>query len=474
MSKEPLHILQVNTSDIGGGAEKVSWDLCRAFGERGLDSWLAVGFKRSGDSNVVEIPRPRSTWAGLNRTLSERLAPLQGRLRGIGGLRYLLRILGGGWPALEGELGRERFNFPGSHRLLQLLPRRPSIVHCHNLHGDYFDLRILPSLSRQVPIVLTLHDAWLLTGHCAHSFDCERWKIGCGVCPDLTIPPAIKRDRTAFNLRRKRDIYVQSRVYLATPSKWLMEKVSESMLERAVEDRRIIPNGVALSVFQPADRRQARTDLGLPQDAKLLLSTGNGIRTNIWKDYRTLQGTIARITDRLPNQRILFIAVGDDAASVRTDRLEVRFVPYQRDPQIVARYYQAADVYLHAARAENFPISVLEALACGTPVVATAVGGIPEQVKALRPADYGLHQSLDTYSLDEVTGILVPVGNVEAMTAATMVLLTDDSLRLKLGQNAARDARLRFGLNRQVEAYLAWYQEIIEHRTVENGATTGP
>ena len=142
----------------------------------------------------------------------------------------------------------------------------------------------------------------------------------------------------------------------------------------------------------------------------------------------------------------------------------MRFVPYQKAPDVVARYYQAADVYLHAARADTFPNTVLEALACGTPVVATAVGGILEQVKPLRIADCGLGNSdLNGYGMDEATGVLVPPGYVEAMAEAVITLLTDDTLRKRLGHNAAEDAQRRFGLNRQVDNYTCWYREILEN-----------
>ena len=241
--------------------------------------------------------------------LQRPLGPFEGKVRGVGRLRKWLRTLAGGWPAVERQWGRESFDFPGSRRLLHLLPRTPDIVHCHNLHGGYFDPRSLPSLSGKVPVVLTLHDAWLLSGHCAYSFGCERWKVGCGQCPDLSIPPAVKRDATAFNWRRKRDIYGRSHLYIATPSKWLMDKVDESMLKESLEDSRVIPYGVALSVFHSADRSAVRATLGMPQDAKLLLFTANGIRANIWKDYATLEAAIAKLSRRLSDQRILFIAL---------------------------------------------------------------------------------------------------------------------------------------------------------------------
>ena len=65
--------------------------------------------------------------------------------------------------------------FPASHRVLELPPRPPDVLHLHNLHGGYFDLRVLPELSARQPTVVTMHDEWLYTGHCAYTLDSERW-----------------------------------------------------------------------------------------------------------------------------------------------------------------------------------------------------------------------------------------------------------------------------------------------------------
>jgi len=141
-------------------------------------------------------------------------------------------------------------------------------------------LRLLPWLTHQAPVVFTLHDAWLLSGHCAHSFDCERWKIGCGECPDLTIIPAIKKDATASNWKLKEKIYAASRLRMTTPSRWLMDKVTQSMLQPAIVESRVIPNGVDISIYKPGDRRAARTELGIPLESKVLLFTSNWARNS--------------------------------------------------------------------------------------------------------------------------------------------------------------------------------------------------
>jgi glycosyltransferase involved in cell wall biosynthesis len=125
----------------------------------------------------------------------------------------------------------------------------------------------------------------------------------------------------------------------------------------------------------------------------------------------------------------------------------------------VASYFQAADLYVHAAKADTFPKVILEALSCGVPVVATAVGGIPEQIKGLRDcADLG--PKWNRCESNEATGVLVPCDDSNAMTVAIERLLKDKSLRSTLGNNAAQDARRRFDLKREAETYLDWYEQL--------------
>jgi glycosyltransferase involved in cell wall biosynthesis len=463
-TERPLRILQVSTADIGGGAEKVAWNLFQSYRALECDSWLAVGYKRGDDPNVVPIPRlnHHGLWSRLWLYLEKRLQPYEGDGCTVRRTRTFLRTVAHPRRELESRFGREDFNYPGTHRLLELPANKPDVVHCHNLHGGYFDLRVIPSLSRRVPLVLTLHDAWLLSGHCAHSFDCERWKFGCGRCPDLTIGPAISRDATAYNRRRKRDIFAKSRLYVATPCRWLMQKVEQSVLAPAIEQARVIPYGIDLNVFRPAPKHETRTILGLPPDAEMLLFTANGIRRSMFKDYETMRMAITRIAENPKRGRLLFMAVGENLPAERIGQTEVRFVPYQKNPEVIARYYQAADVYLHAAKADTFPNTVLEALACGTPVVATAVGGIPEQVKGLASLGCGSSAAhLNTYEIYEATGMLTAPGDAETMAIGIERLLDDESLRHRLSENAAKDAWRRFDLQRQVNSYLDWYKELL-------------
>jgi glycosyltransferase involved in cell wall biosynthesis len=447
-----MRILQVNTADIGGGAESVAWQLFQGYRRLGHSSWLAVGCKQSHDADVFQIPQEefRHLWARSWLGLAERLGPLVRTVRGANRLQKLCG-LGIGQPGrlLDRLRGIEDFSFPGTRYLPNLPPCSPEILQCHNMHGawlsdgGYFDLTMLPWLSRTFPVVVTMHDGWLISGHCAHSFDCERWKTGCGSCPDLTIYPSIRRDATAHNWIRKQSIFSKSRLYISAPSRWLMHKVQQSMLAPAIVESQVIPNGVNLAVFHPEDKKTVRGALGIPHNQKVVLFTAHGVRENVWKDYSTMRAAIEEVGRRLQREEVLFVALGEEGNAERVGRAQIRFIPFTRALGDVARYYQAADVYLHAARADTFPNTILEALACGIPVVATAVGGIPEQVH------------------DGKTGFLVPSGDVGAMATSIVDLLSNDDLRRRFGQEAAHVARTRFDLQGQVNTYLSWFGEIL-------------
>jgi glycosyltransferase involved in cell wall biosynthesis len=458
MPRRPLDILQISTGDVLGGAERIAYNLHRAYRRRGHRPQMAVGRKAGDDPDVFRIPHnvTANPWRRAWWSAHYGMQRLYGRVRGAWYVSRLLQKIAEPASVLHWLAGIEDFNFPGTWRILQMCRRPPQVVHAHNLHGRYFDLRYLAPLSRRLPVIVSLHDAWLLSGHCAHSFDCDRWKTGCGRCPDLSIYPALIRDGTAYNLRRKSRIYRQSRLHVSVPCRWLRERVEQSVLASGAKEIRTIPNGVDLETFRPTDMGEARRSVGLPADAHVLLFSAFGVRANIWKDYETMRQAAARVASRVGDKPLVFVALGEKGPPERFGRAEIRFVRFVRDEKAVAAYYQASDLYVHGARIDTFPNAVLEALACGTPVVASAVGGIPEQVVSLDATqDAPLNKN-------EATGVLVPPQDADAMAAAIERLLTNDPLRARLGQNAAADARARFDLNRQVDDFLCWYAELVD------------
>ena len=291
-----------------------------------------------------------------------------------------------------------------------------------------------------------------------------RWAASAGgpaaaICPDLTIYPAIRRDATADNFRVKQETYAGSRLYFSAHSAWLLDRARQSMLGAGAVDYRLLPTGVDLSTFRPGDQRAARAELGLPGEQPILLFAANRARTSGFKDSATALETVRRMARAAPDNPYLLVALGEDGPAEAIDSSELRWLPYERDLHRLAMYYQAADVFLHAANADNFPTTILQALACGLPVVATAVGGIPEQVRSLAGAPGAWDGA--GHPRGEATGVLVPPRDPAAMAEAATALMTDPALRNELARNAAADAHARFDPDRQLDATIEWYRDVV-------------
>lgn len=402
-----MKILQVSAFDVGGGAARIAMSLQREFRRRGHTARLAVGHKIDPTSDTFQLPRENSRATRLRRAWD----------------RY--------W-------GLETYQYPGSRALLGHLPEMPGVVHLHNLHGEYFDLRLLGKLADRVPTLLTLHDQWLFTGHCAHGMGCERWRIGCGHCPDLAIYPAVRRDLTAINWSRKRAVVRGKRLFIATPSAWLGDSVAQSLLSEARLDLRVIPNGVDTTVFSPGDRAAARDALGIPRDARVLFFAAQGAVNNPFKDFESARAAV----QRLGRGAILLVA---GAEGPREDRGSYVFWPAGSHVEegSLRTLYQASDCLIHAALAETFPTVILEAMGCGIPVVATAIGGIPEQVT------------------EGETGYLVPLRDPVALAQAAEKAIADSA---RLGAAGRKKCETNFSMELQVTRTLDWYDQAVKDR----------
>jgi glycosyltransferase involved in cell wall biosynthesis len=216
------------------------------------------------------------------------------------------------------------------------------------------------------------------------------------------------------------------------------------VLKPAIVEARVIPYGIDLTVFRPGNKKSARQELGLPQDAQIALFVANRTYSNPFKDYATLEAAIQKIAARSGKRETILLCLGEERAEQRVDSAVFRYAGFQSDPAKVAKFYQASDLYLHAAKAESFGLVIAEAQACGVPVVATAVDGIPEVME------------------DGRTGFLVPREDSEAMAEYALKLFNDDSLRQTFGEQAFASAGKKFDLERHLDDYLNWYGEILK------------
>lgn len=202
---------------------------------------------------------------------------------------------------------------------------------------------------------------------------------------------------------------------------------------------RTIPNGVDTAAFQRPEARAAwRIAEGFGADEVLIASVG---RLDPQKNPLALIEAFAQV----PVGRLAMAGEGSlmEAAREKAERLgveeRVRFLGVRAD---VAEMLSACDIFALASDWEGSPLAVLEAMAAGLPVVATAVGGVPELVE------------------DGVTGILAPPGDVQALASALEALVGDPQRRREMGQ-AARERSKRFEVSAMVEAYAALFEEMV-------------
>lgn len=278
-------------------------------------------------------------------------------------------------------LGYEDFYFPATTDPKRFLIKEPTLVHAHNLFPDFFDFRSLEQLSKKYPTLLTAHDCWLMTGHCAHFFDCERYKTGCGNCPDLSISPSITRDHTKGNLKIKKKVLNHSNVYLATPCKWLKQNFLRSQVGDSFREIRVIPNGINTVNFHPkAEKKSLRKKFHLEQDGIIFSFVGNKTRKNPWKNFSLMFETLRELGNKL-SKKVIFLCIGETSEPVtRNPNFQCIFIGHTKEISKLNDFYNCSDFYIHFAKADTFPNTILEAQSCGIPVFANPVCGIPEQI----------------------------------------------------------------------------------------------
>ena len=408
-----LRVALVHASDHGGGAESAVVRIHRALGRLGHESHLFVGSRSSDDPTTTEIARPR-IFPGLNRSSA-----------------WASRIT-----------GLQTLYAPGFRQLMRTLDQ--DVVHVHTLWGahGYADLGGLAAVTRRRPTVITLHEAWMMTGHCACPYGCDRWRQGCGDCPDLRRVPPVSRDATRLNWARKRRVIRQIRAQFTTVSRWLAARAAESPILEG-QPVTVVHEPIDEVTFVPGSREQARRHLRIADDAFVVMMAGQsveGVREGI-----ALEGLAAVARCRIPRLLALLIGHSSELAAERARPTAARTLRFQ-DPAGLAMCYRAADVTLVASTYETFGLIAAESSACGTPVVAFATGGLPEIVD------------------DGKTGWIVPSGDVDRLSAA-LLRAAEDRLRLRaMGDLAAAKARDCFSSGAIARRYVEVYEMAIAAR----------
>lgn len=406
-----MNVLHINQSDTSGGGAIAGYRLHQGLLAQGIDSHLLVGKAQSNSDRVTATPSEKNF---LERQLHRRLTkPL--------GLNYLHFL--------------NTFNIPKSS-----VYKNADILNFHNIHTGYFNYLAISPLTKNKPAVFTLHDMWSFTGHCTYSYDCDRWKTGCGKCPYPDIYPEIERDNTHLEWKLKNWVYSQSNLTIVTPSRWLSEQVQQSILSRFPIHH--IPNGIDTQVYQPLDSEQCRVHLGIPKGKKVLMFGADSL-TERRKGGDLLAQALQNLPSGLKAETVLLIFGSSGAAIAQTVGMTTIDLGYLTSDESKAIAYSAADLFVFPTRADNLPLTLQESIACGTPMVSYKIGGVPDLV---RPG---------------ITGYLAELENAQDLCDGIVHLLEEQNLREQMQHNCRAIALQEYSLELQAKRYIELYFQLV-------------
>lgn len=309
-----------------------------------------------------------------------------------------------------------------------------------NMHWINYGFLRLENLARfRVPIVWTIHDMWPFTGACHYSEGCDRYLHECGSCPLLRSRVADDISRATF--RRKANVYASLNLTIVSPSRWLGNLARNSALlgDCRVE---VIPNTIDTERFRPHEESTVRENLGVDNDTTLILF-GAEFAT---QDHRKGGDLLFKAL------RLLTEGVGGNVECIvfgasRPDDFEELSMPTHwlgriEDDEYLSRVYAAADLSVVPSIEENLPNTVMEALACGTPVAAFDIGGISDMIT------------------HEENGWLADKTTPESLAAVLEAGLCSRERLLDMGTAARQSVLDRFSLKRVGDAYVSLFEEL--------------
>jgi glycosyltransferase involved in cell wall biosynthesis len=254
------------------------------------------------------------------------------------------------------------------------------IIHLHWINQGFLSLRTLGQLASIKPLVWTMHDMWPFTGGCTYSGECANYKNSCGHCPFLRRRNS--NDLSHLIWEKKETIYKSTRITLVGPSQWMAARAGESALGK-LADIQSIPNAIDTDFFSPSDPEKARRTLGVDENALILLFGAQNIDDER-KGFRYLAESLRIIREGNPAiaGKILLLVFGEtkNVNLFRDFPVKVKYLGIIRDQENLKLAYLASSLYVHCATIDNLPNTIVEALSCGTPVIASGSGGTEELI----------------------------------------------------------------------------------------------
>lgn len=416
-----MKVVQISTWDANGGAARAA-------------ARLHLGLRAIDVNSEMIVYDQSSTLPGVHRfapvrTLRRRAERYLFRKRGID------RCIPLHWPRFE-DFSIERCQW-GADLVGQLQPY--DLVNLHFVKGMFDYRNFFAQIAGQIPLVWTLHDMNPFTGGCHYDDACGRFTAGCGACPQLQ--STNEKDLSREIWQRKQHAFSHlpdSQLTIVTPSRWLGEECGRSSLlgRFRVET---IPYGLDLEQYQPRDWTVIRQLLDIPESAFVVLALAQH-----FKHHRKGFAHIVELIKQLGSEdNIYFLLVGAPPTSEFVASSRVRCLSPNSDDRFLSFIYSSADLFVMPTLADNLPNTVMESMACGTPVVAFNVGGIPDMVQ------------------NGKTGVLVTLGDGAALAHAIRNLRQNPEQLHEMARASRAMAAGEFPLERQAKQYQELYEQIL-------------
>ena len=422
-----MKVLHLSTADGNSGAAKGAYSLHRALRQSGVDSWMLVADKYTSDLTVLGsdgIKGSQKVATGIRQTFE--YWPLK---------RYKNKVSGAFSPAV----------YPSAiARRIEAI--NPDIINLHWVAGGLLRPEDLVAIARreQRPIVWTLRDMWAFTGGCHYASDCKAYQTACGKCPMLGSQKV--NDLAYQGWRRKQAAWQNVEMTIAPLSRWLADCARQSSLfgHREIQ---VIANAVDAERYHPIESSIARDLLGLPQDKKLILFGALNPTGDRRKGFSYLREALNHIAAQAGSEQYEAVIFGADRPDADLEvNLPTTFVGRLHDDTMLALAYSAADVMVMPSVQDNFAKTTIEAMACGTPVVAFNGTGAKDSV-VHRQNGYA---AACFESADLAEGI-------------RWVLADCDRLQT-LSKNARKTVEEKFTLTHQADQYQQLYYRLMQSR----------